>query len=151
MDAFDFIAKENKRIERALTKLANTPTENLVVREKIFVSIKGDLEIHMKIEESILYPLLKQQTETRGKTFEGIVEHDAVKNLLSEMASMPTDNEEWTVKLNVIRENMKNHYRKKEEDLFPEARKILSQDEIDDLGRRLLTAREGLNDTIIYS
>lgn len=151
MDAFDFIAKENKRIVRALAKLANTPTENFVVREKIFVSIKGYLEIHMKIEESILYPLLKQQTETRGKTFEGIAEHIAVKNLLSEMASMPTDNEEWTAKLNLLRENMKHHYREKKEDLFPEARKILSQDEIDDLGRRLLTAREGLNDTIIYS
>lgn len=151
MDAFKFIAKEHERIERALAKLGDIPKEKNDIRNRMFTSIKGDLEIHMKIEESILYPLLKQQAETRGQAFEGLAEHDVGKNILREMDSMPTDNEEWTAKLKVLTESMEHHHEEEEEELFPEARKILNQDEIEDLGRRLLTAREELNETIVYS
>ena len=149
MDAFKFIAKEHERMDRAFAKLADTPEEDAEKRENIFGGLKKDLEIHMKIEEAILYPMLKKQSETRGKAFEGIAEHDVGKNLLREMDSMPKGSEEWTAKLDVLKESMEHHNKEEEEDMFPEAREILSQEEIDDLGRRLQVEKEKLNETVI--
>jgi iron-sulfur cluster repair protein YtfE (RIC family) len=144
MDAFDFIKKEHKRLDKAFSKLANTPAEEEETRENIFNNLKKKLEIHMKLEESMLYPMLKRQSELRGRVFEGIVEHDESKNLLREMNSMKKNSEVWLAKFVLLRENMEHHNKVEEDELFPEAREILNQNEIDDLGRSLLEEKEKL-------
>lgn len=151
MDAFKFIAREHERMERAFAKISKIPDEESGIREKIFKTLKSDLEIHMEIEESVLYPLLNKQSELRGHTFAGITEHKEGKDILREMDSMPKDNKEWMIKCNALREKIIRHNKQEEEELFPEARKILSHEEVVSLGRRFLMAREDLNDMMVYS
>lgn len=148
MDAFNFIAKEHRRLERALTKLADTPAAETEVCQRMFANIRRDLEIHMKIEESILYPLLRKQTEMRGGRFSGFSEHDKSRRLLQDLAELIGSGEQWGERLEELKKIIKEHHDELEQDLFPVARGILSQEEIDDLGRRLLTAREEFNEQI---
>lgn len=148
MDAFNFIAKEHRRLERALTKLADTPAAETEVCQRMFTNIRRDLEIHMKIEESILYPLLRKQTEMRGEMFSGYSEHDKSRRLLQYMAELIGSGEQWGERLEELQKIITEHHDELEQDLFPVARGILSQEEIDDLGRRLLTAREEFNEQI---
>ncbi len=149
MDAFKFIKEEHDRMDETFEKLAETTERAEKTREEFFAKLKKDLEIHMKIEEAILYPVLKEHKETEEKGFEGIAEHDVGKNLLREMDSMPKDNKEWTAKFDVLKESMEHHNKEEEDELFPDARKVLSQEEIDEMGEKLVREKERLEKTVV--
>lgn len=149
MDAFDFITEEHTRMDRTFGQIAATSEDQHKTRESLFENLKKDLEIHMKIEEAIIYPELKEHSKTEDKGFEGIAEHDVGKNLLREMDSMPKDNKEWTAKFDVLKESMEHHNKEEEKELFPAARKVLSQDKIDEMGKRLKEEKEKLEQTVV--
>src|SRR5262249_23773243 len=98
-------------------------------------------------EEQLLYPVLKQEEETRDITFEGIQEHHVVKVLLREMEAMPVDSETWTAKLAVLKESVEHHVEEEEGDMFPKASKALSKEKIDEMGARIEAAKKQLSTT----
>jgi iron-sulfur cluster repair protein YtfE (RIC family) len=149
MDAFKFITKEHNRMDKTFAELAKTTEQSSVKRTELFEKLKKDLEIHMRIEEAILYPELKNHKKTEDKGYEGIAEHDVGKNLLREMDSMPKDNKEWTAKFDVLKESMEHHNKEEEDDLFPDARKVLSQEKIDEMGEKLVKEKEKLEATVV--
>ncbi len=149
MDAFEFIKDEHDRMDKTFAKLKETSESDAEKRVTLFEKLKKDLEIHMKIEEAILYPELKDHKKTEDKGYEGIAEHDVGKNILREMDSMPKDNKEWTAKFDVLKESMEHHNKEEEDDLFPAARKVLSQKKIDEMGEKLIEEKEKLEDTVV--
>lgn len=149
MDAFKFIKKEHDRMDKIFAEIADTTERATKTRNDLFADLKKDLEIHMKIEEAVLYPELKKHSKTEDKGFEGIAEHDVGKTLLREMDSMPKDNKEWTAKFDVLKESMEHHNKEEEDELFPDARKILSQEQIDSMGEKLIAEKEKLEKTVM--
>ncbi|MGI8544820.1 MAG: hemerythrin domain-containing protein [Aridibacter sp.] len=149
MDAFKFIKKEHDRMDKTFAEIADTTEQSGEKREELFEKLKKDLEIHMRIEEAILYPELKAHKKTEDKGYEGIAEHDVGKNLLREMDSMPKDNKEWTAKFDVLKESMEHHNKEEEDDLFPDARKVLSQEKIDEMGEKLVDEKKKLEATVV--
>ena len=86
--------------------------------------------------------MLEKHDETRDITLEGIEEHRIVKELLAELDAMAKDDEVWTAKLTVLKENVEHHVEEEEGEMFPKARKALTEDEIETLGTRLEAAKK---------
>ncbi len=86
-------------------------------------------------------PALKKETETRDITLEGFEEHKVVKTLLGELETLGKDQEEWTAKFTVLKENIEHHVEEEEGEMFTKARKVLSEAEAEDLGTRLEAAK----------
>src|SRR6478752_7317810 len=76
----------------------------------------------------------EEYDETRAIALEAYEEHALVKQLLAELASAPKDNEEWTAKFTVLKENIEHHVEEEEGEMFTKARKVFSKDEIEKLG-----------------
>ena len=77
-----------------------------------------------------------------GVMVEAYEEHALVKRLLEELASAPKDDEQWTAKFTVLKENVEHHVEEEEGEMFQKARKVLSEDEIEELGARLQEAKQ---------
>ncbi|HEX5706011.1 MAG TPA: hemerythrin domain-containing protein [Pyrinomonadaceae bacterium] len=137
MNAFELLKKDHRKVEEIFAQLEPTTERAQKTREELFTKLKQELDIHAHIEETILYPVLKQQAETREVTFEGYEEHAVVKDLLKELATTPVDTEEWTAKLKVLKENVEHHVEEEEGEMFPSAEEALSKDEINAIGERL--------------
>ncbi len=148
MDAFELVKKDHEKVEKIFEQLEPTTERALKTREELFEKLKMELDVHAQIEETILYPVLKQAGETREITFEGYEEHKVVKTLLKEMDLMPKDSEVWTAKLAVLKENVEHHVEEEEGEMFKSAREALSQEQIDELGVRLETAKKQLMATL---
>ena len=93
------------------------------------------------------YPVLKEVAETRDITFEAFEEQRIVKELLKELSSTSKDSEEWTAKMSVLRENVEHHVEEEEGEMFKKARKVLTNEEAEELGARMEAAKKKLSAT----
>src|SRR5919205_1053573 len=103
MNAFEILKEDHARVSALFEKLEPTTERALKTREELFTKLKNELDVHTQIEEQLLYPVLKEEEETRDITMEGIQEHHLVKVLLKEIEALPADCEEWTAKLTVLK------------------------------------------------
>ncbi len=137
MDAITLLKNDHEKVSAIFEKLEPTTERALKTRQELFAKLKAELDVHAHIEETIFYPAIKDAAETRAITLEGYEEHHVVKILLSELASMPVDTEQWTAKLKVLKENVEHHVEEEEDEMFKSVRKILTKEEIDNLGARM--------------
>ncbi len=141
MDAFTLLKTDHKTVAGIMEKIEATTERAVKGRDELFTQLKTELDIHAEIEEKILYPVLEKAEETHDISLEAYEEHRIVKQLLSELEAEPKDAEEWTAKFTVLKENVEHHVEEEEGEMFKKARKVLSQEEIDELGARLEEAK----------
>ena len=141
MNAFTLLKDDHEKVAGILEKIDETTERGIKGREELFTQLKSELEIHTRIEEEILYPTLEEYEETRAISLEAYEEHAVVKQLLKELSSQPKDDEQWTAKFTVLKENIEHHVEEEEGEMFKKARKVLSEDEIEVLGDRLQEAK----------
>ena len=137
MNAFELLKKDHQKVAGIFEKLEPTTEKAVKTREELFGHLKEALDIHAHIEETIFYPALKKEAETRAITLEGFEEHHVIKILLKELAGLAVDSEAWTAKLKVLKENVEHHVEEEEEEMFKTARQVLSEEQIEELGTRM--------------
>ena len=137
MDALTLLKTDHEKVAGIFEQLDETTERAEKTREELFTKLKQELDVHAHIEETILYPVLKQEAETREITLEGVEEHHVIKLLLRELAAMQVDTEQWTAKLKVLKENVEHHVEEEEGEMFKGAREILSKQQLEELGTRM--------------
>ncbi len=142
MDAFELLKQDHKTVSGIFKQLDETTERGVKTREELFTRLKTELDIHAYIEETMLYPKLKEAKETHDITLEAIEEHKVVKSLLAELEAMPKDREQWGAKLTVLKENVEHHVEEEEDEMFPDGRKVLSQEQLEELGARMEAAKK---------
>ena len=141
MNAIKLLKNDHEKVAGILEKLEATTERALKTREDLFAQLKTELDIHADIEEKIFYPVLEKADETREITLEAFEEHRLVKRLLAELEAAPKDDERWTAKFTVLKENIEHHVEEEEGEMFKKARKVLSEAEFETLGTRMEKAK----------
>ena len=144
MNAFELLKEDHRNVEKIFEELEPTSERAVKTREELFRKLQTELEIHTQIEETILYPVLKKESETREITFEGYEEHGVAKRLLEELATTDVTSEVWTAKLKVLKESIEHHVEEEETEMFEEAQKTLSKEQIENLGVQLAEKKKQL-------
>lgn len=141
MNAFTLLKADHKKVAGLLEKIDATTERGVKTREELFGQLKTELDVHARVEETIFYPKLEEADETRDITLEALEEHRLVKQLLGELDDMGKDQEQWTAKFTVLKENVEHHVEEEEGDMFPKARKVLSEEQAEELGTRMEEAK----------
>ncbi|MCA1557221.1 MAG: hemerythrin domain-containing protein [Acidobacteria bacterium] len=142
MNAFELLKKDHEKVSNLFKQLEETTERAVKSREELFGKLKQELDIHARIEETIFYPAIKNAEETREITLEAIEEHNVIKRLLSELDSMPVDDERWTAKLTVLKENVEHHVEEEEGEMFKDAQKVLTTEQAEELGARMESSKQ---------
>ena len=140
MDAFELLKNDHAKVSSIFDKLE--PATDAATRQQLFAQLKQELDIHAHIEETILYPALKQAAETRDITEEAYEEHQEVKDLLAELQTTPADSEEWGDMILELRENVEHHVEEEEGEMFTKAREVLSEQQINEIGARMSAEKQ---------
>ena len=134
MDAFELLKADHKKVAGLFDQLEAASGK---AKLGVFNQIKTELELHTHIEEKIFYPALEKPEETHDLTLEAYEEHAVVKTLLKELSRARTANDEWEAKAKVLQENVEHHVEEEENELFPKADNVLSEQEFEKLGQRM--------------
>lgn len=131
-------------IFEALTKHHDTMRElfdKAAANSNLFEDLKNHLRVHHRNEEKILYDVMKTKGPTRKDAIEAVEEHHVIELLLVELENFPQDHERWAIKLEVLEEYTKHHFKEEETEVFPEGAKVLNTAEAEDMAVRFETIK----------
>lgn len=145
-DAIALLEADHKRVKALFKEAEGIGERAYSARAKLFEQIDRELTIHTKVEEEIFYPAVKAKTsahtEPRDDVWEAYEEHAGAKELIGKLEDLDPKDETYKAKLNVLMEQVTHHVKEEESHFFPECRKLLSRDELNDLGARILQMKE---------
>ena len=144
MDALTLLRDDHVKVRGMLEKLDKTTERAEVTRTEGLQALKQELTIHEAIEEEILYPALKEFAKTKDIALEAYEEHHVVDTILSELEQTPVSDETWAAKLTVMKENLEHHIEEEEGEMFKQARQVMDDSELSELGDRMAARKEQL-------
>jgi len=141
-NALELLTQQHEQVQALIEEIEDSddPSE----RSRLFESLADQIAAHTTIEEKLFYPAVMHET-TRELLVEAVEEHLAVKRVLADMMELDPNDEHWCAKLIVLRDQFVHHAQDEEEDqLFPQVRELLDEDQLAALGNELLAMFERL-------
>ena len=140
MNALELLHEDHVKVKELFEEAEGT--ENQKEKKRIFEEINSELETHARIEEAVFYPAMQKHQELKDMVRESLAEHKQIKALLKKIHNLKSDSDKFDRKLQVLIENVEHHAEEEEEwKMFPKIRQICSQEELDELGKELETAK----------
>ena len=134
MDAISLLKNDHRKVEKLFSNIEKGNGN----REELFKELATELTVHTEIEEKLFYPAAKDADPTRDLVLESYEEHKQVKMVLSDLEETDKKTEEWLAGLKVLMEDVQHHVKEEENELFPKVKdKVLSKEQLDDLGTRM--------------
>ncbi len=129
MNVLEEIKKEHEEFKSLITQIENSdgkPKKELF--KELYAKIKG----HHEAEEHVVFPDVKEKSDDKGKeiVMEMIEEHSLGAYQFSVLQKTSVDNETWDAKFSVLKEVLTHHMDEEEKELFKQAKKVLSKEEL---------------------
>jgi len=99
--------------------------------------IEAKLSAHLSIEERLFYAQLRdraEKAEERVDVFEAYTEHAVAKSLMQMLEKGRKPDERFKAELQVLGESVKHHVEEEESKVFGIARKLMDEEELDEIG-----------------
>lgn len=147
-DAIELLLADHKKIRRLLSELKNA--EKQAQRDKVLAQVQQELKSHTTIEEEIFYPAFRHAATTKKDEqlfFEAEAEHHAADLILREVSSATGD--EFAGRAKVLAEIVEHHAEEEESDMFPRARKLLSNAELERLGGEMAVRKQSFGQSTL--
>jgi hemerythrin superfamily protein len=147
MDALKLLKADHKKVKTLFGEVEGLGDRANAQRKKLFQQIDQELTIHSKIEETIFYPEFRRRAgkgEEKEEVLEAYEEHGLVKTLIGELEELDPKDETYKPKLSVLKDLVEHHVKEEEGPLFKMARELFDQGELDEIGDRIMTAKEEL-------
>jgi hemerythrin-like domain-containing protein len=135
MDAIKMLKDDHKEVKALFRKYEKLGDDAIKTKQEIATKVFDELTVHASLEEEIFYPAVaaKADEEERDVILEGIEEHAVMKMLIAELRKMTPEDETFDAKFKVLTENTEHHIEEEEEEMLPNAKKLLG-DDVETLG-----------------
>jgi hypothetical protein len=146
------LERDHKVVKRLLNQLEQTTERATTRREELFKQIENELKTHTRIEEEIFYPAFRDAVKKADQDmyYEAMEEHHVVDVVLAEMKAADTESEEFGAKAKVLKDLVLHHAEEEEEpEMFVKARRVMSKQELNDLGKQMQARKAELEAGII--
>ena len=139
VNVIDLLKEDHRKVKGLFEKFkaANTSSRQSIADEAL-----QDLEIHTKIEDSIVYPAIREAIDKGEMVDEAREEHHVVGLLIKELRKMKTTEEGYQAKFTVLSELVEHHIEEEESEMLPEAEDGL---DVEDLGKQAMEMKTRLS------
>lgn len=140
MNAIDLLKADHERVKAILTQLSESTERGVKKRTDLLAKLEMEITIHTRLEEEILYPAFK---EAGGKEqdimyYEAKEEHRTVDSLvLPDLKATDPGSLEFSGRVKVVKELLEHHIEEEEEEMFPQAKKLLGNAALEELGAQM--------------
>jgi hemerythrin superfamily protein len=145
-DAIGLLTADHSAVKKLFAQEEKLTKRDGEKKVDIFNEINAALEVHATIEEEIFYPAVKKarSQHVKDEVREAYEEHKQIKTLLGEIATITAADESYDMKLKVLKEDVEHHVEDEEGEMFPDAKKFLSERRLVELGNELENRKQQL-------
>ena len=133
---YDILKIEHRDVKKLFKQILDEER----FQNNVYTQIKTALQLHMAGEEKLLYPRLENSRETRTLTLESYEEHDLGKKVIMDIDNA-SDMDTKYAKLKVLSETVDMHVKEEEDDLFKQAKKVLSSEDEREIARQFVNEK----------
>jgi hemerythrin superfamily protein len=142
MNVIELLKKDHETVSGLFKSFeAAKEAESEPDKEQIVGQICEALTAHAAVEEELFYPAVARQAGEDEKAEDSVreanEEHAIVKNLVAELEEMSASDEQYEAKVKVLKDVVEHHVEEEEGQLMPKAKKLLSSDQLEQLGARV--------------
>lgn len=139
-NAVDLLIEDHDRLKSLFKKLEEVPEEQQSEREQLLAKIEKEVQIHTDLEEEIFYPAFQKATEDHDDemmVFEAKEEHEVVDMELPRVKRTDSSTIQFEARAKVLRELITHHLEEEEKEMFPRAKKLLTDDILEELAQEM--------------
>jgi hemerythrin superfamily protein len=131
MDAVSLIEQDHRHVEDLFTQFETAGRQAYKTKDDLVLQITSELQA-MAAEEG------KELVQ------EAVEEHQQVKQLLAELGQMTAEDDGFDDKVQLLIDNVRHHVEEEESEMLPQARQVLGEDRLRQLGERMADRKEQL-------
>jgi hemerythrin superfamily protein len=142
IDVIELLERDHRKIDALIEELERL--DDPASLRQVFFSIVEELAAHEAAEQEVVFPAFEAKVEAAGDTTiaHRIGEHEEMNELLAEMRGLAPNGFGFTKRGSALMLDVKAHFLKEEETVFARMRGLLSTDDLVELGRRALEAKQ---------
>jgi len=138
-NALELLRNDHQKVQELFEEFEGADNRS---RQGIANQILTELEIHARLEETLIYPAIREALDEDDMMDEALEEHHVVKVMIKELRKMQPRDERYRAKFKVLSEIVKHHVEEEESEMLPQAEK--SDLDLNALGQEALLRKEKL-------
>ena len=150
IDAISVLKQDHAKVKQLLTRLQDAE-KAVDRRQQLLKQVETEIKMHTRIEEEIFYPAFKEAARKADLHIyhEAVEEHHVVDMVMPELKSSDPASEQFGAKAKVMKDLIEHHAEEEETEMFPKARKVMSAEQLRDLGLRLQRRKKELQSNVL--
>lgn len=149
MNVIELLKSDHQKVAKMFKSYeAAKESESESEKEAIVAQLCEELSVHAEAEEELFYPAFEARGENDEKAQdtvkEAFEEHKLVKTLMAELEEMSAGEEQYDAKVKVLKDLVEHHVEEEEGQMMPKAKKLLSSEELEELGTQVEGRKEAL-------
>jgi hemerythrin superfamily protein len=139
MNALEVLKQDHQKVKILFQDMRQTTDQTK--RKDLFDKIDTELEIHSHIEKTVFYPAIEDHEELKDMVAEAVEEHQEAATLLKELEELGAESHDFGSKLQELIDAVGHHVEEEEGEMFPKVREVFDEDELEQLGQELESAK----------
>jgi hemerythrin superfamily protein len=142
-DAIVLLKEDHKTVKKLFREFQAAGENATQTKGRIVGKIIEELTVHTYIENEVMYPEVRKLLPAlEDDVLESYEEHHVADVLCLELSMMSPSDEHFDAKTTVLIENVEHHIQEEEDEWFPKVREGLGRNQLQEIGERLLAAKE---------
>lgn len=137
-DLFRILHNDHEIVMNILNRIGDSPPD----QQALFDELYRGLNAHTKGEEYAFYPRLSEHREAWVLVQQGLQQHREIGNILTQMKNTSLSSPEWGPLLREVKNRLEQHVQLEENDLFPIATKVLSNQQLTAITAEFLSEKQ---------
>ncbi len=138
-DILSLLEAEHDQIEQLFSEAESGGSGQEM--QQCFEEMYRLLSLHVRGEEMVFYPAMRESEGTEQYIEEAEQEHNSAKILLEEMKTIGVMHPEFQTKLAYLKETLLDHIEDEESEIFEAVRQVMDEAELMDLGQEYQEAQ----------
>lgn len=140
-DLIDVIISDHRQVERIFTELESAPSPE--VRKQLTEHVITELVRHSVAEEQHMYPAARRVLDDGDRIVDHeLQEHAEAEQVMKDLEGLDADDLRFQRLLDQLISDIRHHVEDEEKDLLPRLRAACTQEELRDLGAKVVKAKE---------
>jgi hemerythrin superfamily protein len=138
------LRNEHENLKSLFDNYKKQTTRNANGKKDLFNDIRREIMVHSQMEIEIFYPALGGTSSTTADELvsEARNEHEAIEKSLQELGNISPSDQTFETKMTAMMDAVLHHIEKEEGEIFDEARKILPEYRLEELGLEMEDRRK---------